>query len=309
MGGFTKVTAILKRFVYGILKKLKFLPPEWYVGIYYEYYTGKKLNLAEPVEFNEKIQWLKVYYKPEILTQLVDKYCVREYVKEKLNEDYLNTLLSVYYKANNVDFDELPERFVIKGAHGYNFNLLVKDKSRLNKTKARYLMHKWMSRNQYYRGGLEWAYKNVQPKLIAETFLEQAGKSVLDDYKFFCFSGKPKIVQVDMGRGEEDVKAFYDMDWKKLPFTKGKGSKYEGELPLPENFGTMVEAVKKLAVGFPFVRVDLYNIEGKILFGEMTFYPGDGRQEFYPDEYNKVVGDYLTLPPLNGAKFTTAYPC
>ena len=112
-----------------------------------------------------------------------------------------------------------------------------------------------------------------------------------------------------MGRGEEDVKAFYDMDWNQLPFTKGKGSKYEGELPLPENFQRMVAAVKKLAVGFPFVRVDLYNIEGKILFGEMTFYPGDGRQEFYPDEYNKVIGDYLTLPKLNGAKFTTAYPC
>ncbi len=309
MGGFTKVPAILKRFVYGILKKLKFLPPERYVSIYYEYYTGKKLNLAAPVEFNEKIQWLKVYYKPEILTQLVDKYCVREYVKKKLNEDYLNTLLAVYYKANKVDFDQLPERFVLKGAHGYNFNLLVKDKSKLNRTKARFLMHKWMSRNQYYRGGLEWAYKNVQPKLIAEQFLEEAGKSVLDDYKFFCFSGDPKFVQIDMGRGEEDIKAFYDMDWKKLPFTKGKGSKYLGNLRQPENFKAMVVAVKKLAAGFPFVRVDLYNIDGKILFGEMTFYPGDGRQEFYPDEYNKVIGDYLTLPKLNGAKFTTAYPC
>ncbi|NND16167.1 MAG: glycosyltransferase [Eudoraea sp.] len=299
----------MKRFVYGILKKFKFLPPEWYVKIYYEYYTGKNLDLENPIEFNEKIQWLKVYYKPEILTQLVDKYAVREYVKEKLNEGYLNTLLAVYYKASAVDLDALPERFVIKGAHGYNFNLLVKDKSKLNKTKARYLMHKWMSKNQYYRGGLEWAYKNVQPKLIAEAYLEQIGKSVLDDYKFFCFNGVPKFVQIDMGRGQEDLKAFYDMDWKKLAFGKGIGKKYEGELSKPEELESMIEAVKKLAMGFPFVRVDLYNIDGRILFGEMTFYPGDGRQEFYPDEYNKIIGDYLTLPPLNGAKFSTAYPC
>ncbi len=297
----------MKRFVYGILKKLKFLPPSFYVKIYYEYYTGKKLNLENPVEFNEKIQWLKVYYQPPILTKLVDKYEVRSFVEEKIGAQYLNDLLKVYFKAGEVNFEELPDKFVIKGAHGFNFNLIVPEKEAINRTKARYLFKKWMSKNQYYRGGLEWAYKNVRPKLIAEAFLEEIGKSVIDDYKFYCFNGKPKFVQIDMGRGVEDHKVFYDLNWKKLSFTKGKGNLFEGEIEPPENFETMLEITEKLAEGFPFVRVDLYNINGKIIFGEMTFYPGDGRQEFRPDEYNKIIGDYLQLPRLNSKEPITAY--
>ena len=298
----------MKRFIYGILKKLKFLPPPLYVKIYYEYYTGKRLNLDNPVEFNEKIQWLKVYYKPAILTQLVDKYAVRSFVKEKIGEQYLNDLLQVYFKAGEVNFDELPDKFVIKGAHGFNFNLIVPAKKEINRSKARYLFKKWMSKNQYYRGGLEWAYKNVTPKLIAEAYLEEIGKSVIDDYKFYCFNGNPKFLQIDMGRGVEDHKVFYDLNWKKLPFTKGKGKLFDGELKQPDNFADMVDITKKLAEGFPFVRVDLYNIEGRIIFGEMTFYPGDGRQEFRPDKFNKVLGDYMELPSLNGNNMITSYP-
>ena len=286
----------MKKLFLGLLKKLKFLPPPLYVKIYYEYYTGKKLDLEDPREFNAKIQWLKVYYKNPLLTQLVDKYAVREYVKEKVGERYLNDLLGVYDKASKVNFDTLPNQFVIKGAHGFHFNLIVPDKSQLNRRKARYLMTKWLSKNQYYRGGLEWAYKDVPHRLIAERYLSEMGKAVINDYKFFCFSGVPEYVQVDMGRGMENHRCFFDMDWKKQPFNVGLTNFYEGELAPPANFEEMKTVAKKLAADFPFVRVDLYNIDGKILFGEMTFYPSDGRNEFRPEEYNRILGDHLALP-------------
>ncbi|MCO5724023.1 ATP-grasp fold amidoligase family protein [Robiginitalea marina] len=286
----------MKRLLLGLLKKLKFLPPPFYVKVYYEYYTGKKLDLDAPREFNEKIQWLKVYYRNPILTQLVDKYAVRDYVKEKVGDKYLNELLGVYNRAKDVDFDALPDRFVIKGVHGYHFNLIVPDKSALNPWKARWLMRKWMSKNQYYRGGLEWAYKNVPPRLVAEAFLEEPGQESINDYKFFCFGGIPNFVQIDHDRTATHSRCFYDMDWNRMPFLTKGHRLYEKELKKPRNFDEMIGVVTKLAEGFPFVRVDLYNIDGRILFGEMTFYPADGRREFVPEEYNTIIGDYLKLP-------------
>ncbi len=297
---------MLKKIALGILKKMKFLPASFYMKIYYEYYTGKKLDLKNPVEFNQKIQWLKVYYKPAILNKLVDKYEVRSYVEQKIGSKYLNELIGVYYNAKDVNFDALPDRFVIKGAHGYNFNLIVKDKSAVKSSRAKYLFRKWLLRNQYYRGGLEWAYKDVKPKLVAEKYLEEIGKGVINDYKFYCFHGTPKFVQVDADRGIENYKAFFDLKWKQLPFLKGKGELPKDSIQKPKNFEKMSRLAAKLAADFPFVRVDFYNIDGKIIFGEMTFYPGDGRQEFKPDEYNLIVGNYLQLPSIpKGQKYIT----
>ncbi|WP_340202650.1 ATP-grasp fold amidoligase family protein [Ascidiimonas sp. W6] len=282
---------------------MKFLPPEFYVKIYYEYYTGKKLNLKEPQEFNEKIQWLKVYYKPKILNTLVDKYAVKAYVEEKIGAQYLNETIAVYDKAGDVNFDELPDQFVIKGVHGCHFNLIVNDKSKMNALKSRFKLLKWMNKNQYYRGGLEWAYKDVKPRLLAEKYLSEMGKEAISDYKFYCFNGEPTFLQIDLERGNEaNQRCYYDMNWKKTNFNKGKVKLYEGELERPENFDEMVSITKKLAGKFPFVRVDLYNINGKVLFGEMTFYPGDGRIDFTPDQYNKIIGDMITLPKIEKGK-------
>ena len=286
----------LKRLLLGLIKKFKFLPPTYYVKVYYQYYTGKKLNLRHPVEFNEKIQWLKVFYKNPVLTQLVDKYAVREFVKERVGEKYLNTLLGVYNSTREVDLKALPEKFVIKGVHGCHFNLIVPDKKKLNPRKARWLMRKWMYKNQYYRGGLEWAYKNVPRRLIAETYLEEMGRESINDYKFFCFNGIPKFVQVDQDRFEEHRRGFYSMEWEKLPFMTQGFTPYTGQMNPPPNFNEMKEVATRLAADFPFVRVDLYNLAGRILFGEMTFYPADGRKDFEPDEYNRIIGDYLVLP-------------
>ena len=289
---------IFKKSLYGIIKKMKFLPADVYMKFYYEYYSGKKLNLDAPKEFNQKISWLKVYYHPPILTQLVDKYSVREYVKEKIGEHYLNELLEVYDDAAKVDFTKLPNQFVIKGVHGFHFNLIVKDKSKLNEKRARYLMNKWMHKNQYYRGGLEWAYKNVKPRLVAEKFLVEEHKDVLNDYKFFCFNGVPKFVQIDIERGINDQRAFYDLEWNKLEFYNKENKTYEGDIDKPSNFDDMLSVAKILADKFPFVRVDLYSVNGKTLFGEMTFYPADARKDFHPSKYNDILGSYIELPKL-----------
>lgn len=168
----------------------------------------------------------------------------------------------------------------------------------MQKNRVLYLLNKWMHKNQYYRGGLEWAYKNVKPKIIVEKYLEEMGKSIINDYKFFCFDGQPKFVQIDMERGIHDYRCYYDLNWEKLPFTTEKNTFFEGELEQPMNFGFMCSLAKKLAGDFPFVRVDLYNIGGQILFGEMTFYPTDGRKEYIPDEYNEILGTYIKLPDI-----------
>ena len=298
---------MIKKIGYGLLKKLKFLPNSFYMKIYYEYYTGKKLDLENPIEFNAKIQWLKVFYRVPLLHQLVDKYAVRQYVKEKVGEEYLNELIEVYDRTSAVDFDTLPEQFVIKAVHGYHFNLIVNDKSKLNRIKARFLMRKWMSKNQYTRGGLEWAYKGVKPRLIAEKYLSEIGKDDISDYKFFCFDGVPKLLHIDVDRGSVHKRAYYDMDWKKLPIKHDSISFIEGEAKKPLNFNEMVEVASKLAGKFPFVRVDLYNLNGRIIFGEMTFYPADGRLAFIPDEYNTIIGDYIKLPAIpEGQKYITS---
>lgn len=286
-------------------KKLIFLPQETYVKLNYEYYSGRKLEYNNPITSNDKIQWMKVFYHKEILHKLVDKYAVKEYVAEKVGSQYLNELFGVYSKPSEVDFDLLPEQFVLKGVHGFHLNLIVKDKSSLNLKKTKFLLNKWMYKN-HYRSGKEWAYKNVKPRIIAEKYLKEFGKEVVNDYKFFCFNGKPKFIQIDMERGIEDLRCYYDLDWNKLPFTTEKNKFYEGEIEKPDNVVEMIEVAKKLAGEFPFVRVDLYNIHGQILFGEMTFYPTDGRKKYIPDEYNKIIGDYLTLPQIpRGQKVIT----
>jgi hypothetical protein len=286
---------------------MTFLPPQKYAGYLYEYYTGKKLNLNNPVEFNEKIQWLKVYYHPQILNQLVDKYAVRTYVEEKIGAQYLNEAYGVYESANEVDFNKLPNQFVIKATHASSYNLIVSDKTKLVEAKARKLFKKWLNKNQYFRTGQEWAYKDVQPRLIAEKYLKEAGQGSLIDYKFYCFHGIAKFVEVHLERTKDYKRGFFDLDFKKLPFNKGETEHAISEaVKKPDNFDELIFLANKLAEKLPFVRVDFYSVNGKAIFGEMTFYPADGRKDFYPEEYNKIIGDYFILPEIpKGQKHIT----
>jgi len=297
----------LNKFRLRILKKMKFLPPQKYVHYLYERTTGKKLNLNNPIEFNEKIQWYKVFYHPKILNQLVDKHAVRAYVEDKIGSQYLNDIYGVYNSADEVNFDKLPNQFVIKGIHGSGFNLIVKDKKKLDKVKARKLFKKWLGKNQYYRTGQEWAYKDVKPRLMIEKLMKEEGRGSLLDYKFYCFNGKAKFFEIHLERADNYKRAFYNLDFTKAQFRKGKEELViSEELEKPSNFDEMVVLANKLADKLPFVRVDFYSVNEKTIFGEMTFYPGDGRHDFYPNEYNEIIGDMLVLPEIpKGQKIIT----
>ena len=283
-----------RRLIVSLLKKLKFLPPNIYIPIQYESVTRQKPNLKKPITFNEKIQWYKIYYRSPIFRQLADKYRVRDYVKEKVGEQYLNELLGVYKKPSEIDFEKLPEKFVLKCVHGSGFNLLVKDKSKLNIEATCKQLRKWQKKN-FYNKGKEWSYKNLEPLIVAENFLtDQSG--TLNDYKFFCFNGEIKFIQVDLERKINDYRCYYDTNWDKLPFYTEKNPFFEGEVEKPENLEDMIHVVKELSKDIPFVRVDLYSVNNKTIFGEMTFYPSNGTKAFLPLGYNKIIGDYFILP-------------
>jgi hypothetical protein len=285
------------------MKKMTFLPSKIFLPFLYEYFTKKKLNLKNPIEFNEKIQWYKIYFRPKILNQLIDKYAVKAYVKEKIGEEYLNETIAVFDKVSSIDFSNLPDKFVVKATHTNQQNLIVKDKNKIQLKKLTPKFRKWFFTNQYYKNGKEWGYKNIKPRIIVEKFLIEEGKDDLTDYKFFCFSGKPKFVEVHINRGTNYKREIYDMNFERLPFNKGnKSNQFDSSIPKPLNFNNMVEVAKKLSEDFPFVRVDLYAIEEKTIFGELTFYPADGRKDFYPNKYNKVIGDYFELPKIPKGK-------
>ena len=294
-----------------LLKKMRYLPPKIYAYFLYEHYTGKRLNLVKPVEFNEKIQWYKVFYHPKILNQLVDKFAVRSYVEEKIGIKYLNVIHGVYDKPSEVCFESLPNQFVIKATHTSSHNLIVTDKNKLDTKKAIKLFKKWLRKNQYYRTGQEWAYKDVKPRLIAEKYLKEDKRNSLIDYKFYCFDGVAKFLEIHLDRADNHKRGFFDLDFKPLPFRYVPKEKSllinkEDHIEKPSNFEEMIKLSEILADKLPFVRVDFYSIKGESVFGEMTFYPSDGRKDFIPSEYNKIIGDYFKLPKLNkGQKLIT----
>lgn len=289
----------IRRFFLRHFRKMRFLPSKQYVRYHYEYFSGKKLDLDNPKEFNEKIEWYKVFYRPKILNQLVDKYAVRTFIEKKIGAQYLNEIYGVYENPEDIPFDELPDKFVIKATHTSSHNLIVKNKENLDKKKTIALLKKWLSKNQYYRMGQEWAYKDVPPRIVIEKFLKEDGKSTLVDYKFYCFDGVPKFIDVHLDREEDHKHGFFDLDFQLLPFGKSAGfKKLSKEIEKPSNLTEMIELSKILAKSIPFVRVDFYSVNGKAIFGEMTFYPGDARNAFFPEEYNTIIGDYMKLPKL-----------
>lgn len=296
-----------KRLIYKALKNLKFLPKPLFFKIRYGAYTGKKLDLKNPVEFNAKIHWLKMYYHPPILTQLADKYEVRKYVAEKIGATYLNELLGYYKDVHAIDFDALPSQFVIKAVHGSSTNMIVKDKSTLDMVKTHKKLQEWMVHDQYRKVGFEWAYKNIKPGLVIEKYLDENNKCCLTDYKFSCFHGKAQFVQVIFDQEGKQIQAYFDRDFNLMPYNRKNREGFTGHLDKPNQFDEMLALAEILADQLPYVTVDFYLVDDRIIFGEMTFYPGDGRYDFYPDAYNKIIGDYLTLPRLkkNQSEITT----
>jgi len=263
--------------------------------IWYKAKTGEDLNLQNPKTFNEKIQWLKLYDSTPLKTRLADKYLVREWVAEKIGAEYLIPLLGVWDSFDEIDFDKLPERFVLKANHGYHWNYIVTDKSLFNKEEAKAKFDEWLNTNFAFKG-LELHYMNIPPKIIADEYLENE-ENDLYDYKVFCFGGKAEIINYISGRNRDVKEAYFDLNWRKLPFTTSF-ARNNAEISKPKNLELLIELAEKLAAGFPHVRVDFYILnDGSLKFGEMTFTTANGLDKWDPPEYNRVYGDLLKLPP------------
>jgi hypothetical protein len=267
-----------------------------YAELQYKSVYGHSPDLIRPRTFDEKIQWYKLYYRKPIMTALSDKYKVREYVIQKGLGHILNELYGVYARVEQIAFASLPDAFVLKATHSCGLNVICKNKQDLDWEQCRLKLKRWLKKN-HYQYGREWAYKNIPPGIICEKYLENEEYHELIDYKFYCYGGKPEVVFVCCGRfGPDGVKYdAYDMSWNRIPVHKGRPAAGLN-LDRPRHFDEMVDVATKLSGEFPFVRVDLYLVKDKIIFGEMTFYPDNGIVPFSPAEYNYFFGDFFILP-------------
>ena len=260
-------------------------------------FCGRYPDLKNPIGFGDKLQWLKLNYHNPLMIICSDKYAVREYLKEKGFGNKLNELYQAFSNIKELEPDKLPQKFVIKAAHGSGWNFICKDKSKVNWYVWKKIMESWLMNNIYWPGR-EWPYKDMPTRIVIEKYLEDLSGQLMD-YKFFCFNGIPKFVQANKGRNTKlHAQNFYDLEWKILPFGKDLVPLPEVDIPKPSLFTEMIEMAKSLSQEFPFVRVDLYETNGSVIFGELTFYPKSGLPDFVPFEYDKIIGDMLMLPKL-----------
>ncbi len=270
--------------------------------------TGTRLNLNNPVGFNEKLQWLKLYdHRPEY-TKYVDKVLVRDYVKETIGEKYLVPAIGVYDNPEQIDFDSLPDKFVIKCNHNSGEGMCVcNDKSLIDVKNVKDKLNQELRKNYFYENR-EWPYKNVVPKLLCEQFIIDKNpkntSGTLIDYKFHCFNGEPKFIYVgtdDISSGTkgESKLSFFDLNWKMSPFYRTDHKPISIDVEKPDCFDEMMDIARKLSKGIPFVRVDLYWVNNQILFSEMTFFPGGGFGLFSPKEWEIKLGELISLPENN----------
>lgn len=267
--------------------------------IKWEYFSGmaKFPNLENPKSYNEKLQWLKLNdYHPEY-AQMVDKAEAKEYVKSVLGEEadeHIIPTLGVWNSFDEIDFEKLPNQFVLKTTHDSGGVAVVKDKQAMNKKDVRKKIEKSMKNNFFYEHR-EYPYKDIKPRVIAEKYMVDESGTELKDYKFFCFDGEPKMLFVATDRPFDTRFDFFDMDWNHLPFKQGHPLAQK-EIRKPVGFDKMIELARKLSKGLKHVRVDLYDINGHIYFGELTFFHFSGNVPFVPDEWDYKIGEWLQLP-------------
>lgn len=261
---------------------------------------GYELNLKCPETFNEKIQWLKAFYYDPIMTQCADKYEVREIIADQIGEQYLVPLYGVYDRAEDIPLRELPKEFVLKPNHASGHVILCHDKNSMEWDKEYKKLNRWLKENYYYQNG-EWVYRDIKPRIICEHLLH--GEMI--DYKFMCFYGEPKLLFTCSERETGLKVTFFDMNFHKLPFIRKYPS--SNNIQKPEFFDDMVRCSKILSKRFPFVRVDFYENEGKLYFGELTFFPGNGMEYFEPEEWDKKIGDLLDLSKIDSDKIAKNY--
>lgn len=282
-----------------IMKKIKyslrFLPDKIYIQLYYFAYFKKFINFKNPRTYNEKLNWLKLNYRNPRYTKLVDKYEVKKYIADIIGNEYIIPTLGIWKNFDDIDFDKLPNQFVLKCTHDSEGIVIVKDKSKLDIKEAKKKIEDALKYNFFYIGR-EWPYKNINPRIIAEEYMEDNTDKELKDYKFFCFDGVVRAMFVASDRGAGDTKFdYYDTEFNHLDLIQHYPNN-KNRIKKPINFGKMKELAKIISKGFPHVRVDFYEVNGKVYFGELTFYHFSGFQPFYPNRWDEIFGEWLKLP-------------
>lgn len=283
-----------------VVKYLWFLPDKLYLSLRYRLKMGRWINWKHPKLFTEKIQWLKVYVRKDEYTMMVDKYAVKQYVGNIIGEDYIIPTLGVWNQAEDIDWNALPNQFVLKTTHGGGSGevIVCKDKNRIDKFHATSILEKSLKSGDIYRVYREWPYKNVKRRIIAERYVDPMDSAELSDYKFFCFNGEPKYCQVIRDRHTKETIDFYDMEWNHMPFVGLNPKAQNGNMPVPKpaHLDDMIDICRKLSIHMCFVRIDLYAVKEKVYFGEITFYPASGFGVFTPNNWDEKLGDLISLP-------------
>jgi len=277
---------------------LRFLPDKMFVGLQYAYKQGSFPDLENPETFNEKLQWLKLNYRNPLMKVCVDKCLARGYVEQRIGKEFLIPLLGVFDQVDQIDYEQLPERFVLKATHGSGWNAICHSKTDFDWHQARRNLAGWLKQS-FYPVGREWAYSDPTPRIVCEEFLADESGCSPADYKVFCFHGKPAFVQVDYARFSSHTRNLYTLNWERIACEL----EYPGEPAppaAPKNLAKLLEVAAELSAPFPFVRVDLYALEGEIYFGEMTFYPGKGVERFRPASFDHTFGELLDLSKIPG---------
>lgn len=271
-----------------------------YIRAKYFLNNGKHLELDNPSEFVEKLQWLNLNLYTEKYKDFVDKYEVRDYVKDKIGADYLVDFIAIYDDVDKIDFESLPNQFALKGTHGSGYNVIVDDKSKINIPEVKQTLKKYLDSNYYYKYK-ETIYKDVEPRILAEHYLDQSDSENIIDFKFFCIHGEPKYIWVKTFSDGKFRNCYYDLEWNKLTGDTNKKDYLSKNIPKPKNLNELISIAKKLSQDFIFIRVDLYSINGKIYFGELTFFPYAGLKRITVERLNKELGDLMELPILSRA--------
>lgn len=300
---FNRLTGVMSNFqyfFYRILASFPFFRDSDIIQVKKAWYSrmSYKLDLKIPQSYNEKLQWLKLYDHNPLYTTMVDKYAVKEYVANLVGKEYIIPTLGVWDKYDDIDFNILPDQFVLKCTHDSGGLVICKDKNKLDLTKAKHKIESSL-RTDYYLAGREWPYKNVPRRIIAEKFMEDAKTGELRDYKFFCFDGKVKwlFIATDRQNREEPYFDFFDMDFNHLPMQHGHPNAPVSP-EKPQNFELMKELAARLSKDIPHVRVDFYEVDGKVYFGELTFFHHGGWTPFTPEKWDYIFGEEIKLPNL-----------
>lgn len=271
----------------------RIVPDRLHIRILYRARMKKRLNLKHPQTFNEKLQWLKLYDRNPKYTSLVDKYEVKKYVASRIGEEYIIPTLGVWEKFEDIDFDVLPNQFVLKCTHDSGGLIICKDKTSLDLAAAKKKINKCLKKN-YYWHGREWPYKNVKPQIIAEKYMEDESGYELKDYKVMCFGGEAKLIEVHMGRFGSHTQDFYDREWNKLDFLQGTPNS-DNFIEKPDCLDKILELSEEFSKELSHVRIDWYLVNKKIYFGEITFFDGSGFEPFTPDEWDYKLGEWIKL--------------